>query len=877
MNIRKLYVVLIIVLIILGIMFNGNKSLAQEDFENYSDAYKEYLELSDEEKAKIDAIPRMYDVPLDMIYEGNNESLLKKVLVNANIITQEDETIPVSYILTTEDTNNDGTVDSKDIKVNTYGGIKILVGNQGSEGLCWDFAAIKSIETNLSINGKYNAEGNPYDFSELHVDYITSNLLNGTRTLHSGGNFSYVSNYIKNEYGVVWEEEVPYGSDYSTITDFMYLSNLLPKVTVRAEGTKKGFVNLPTINKKTMTYSDETLEQFRKTVKKHIMENGSLYATVYSGDCIKYNGIYVLNNKENETNHAISIIGWDDEFPIEKFPEKCRPQKKGAYIALNSWGNNWGNNGMFYISYEDITVERDMAGVDNAAILNLLSIEVKKEPNTLIYKAGDTFDPTGMVLQATDKDGNKKIVTKYTINPETLRETNKYVTISYTEGQDTKTVKQEIRVFTNKYKCGTDLYAFYDEKKAELFITGTGNMNNYENTETPWGNNIKKVVIDNEVSSISKGAFSKCSDLEKLYIYGTNCKIYDNELTNCKKLKIYYKNNAVISNYCQENGIDSLGYDYLYNCGDDITAFLNIQNNKLYIAGSGDTYNYINRYSPWIEQEDKIRAVEIENGINKIGNGFFYNNVHIEQINLSDRVFDIGLYAFYNCKQLKEIVLPKYIEYIHYKTFENCENLENVTLPEYLENIEEYAFKGCSKLKKLESNSLNQIFESAFENCTSLEQIKCNGIKAIDSSAFKNCTNLKNIELSEKTDIINPSVFENCTSLEEIVIPKKINSIQAGVFRGCTNLKSVTMPEGVDTILGYAFENCTSLENIKIPSSVTNLGYYSLLGCDNLKRIYIPETINSVPKLNKSTTIYCKKDSYAHTYAQKYRISICTS
>lgn len=869
---KKLYVSLIIILIIFGVMFNGNKSLAQEDIENYSEAYIEYLQLSDEEKAEIGAIPRKYDVPLDMLYENENKNIFKKLLAKANIVGEVNETIPSSYILTTEDTNNDGTIDSKDIKVDTYGGIKILVGNQGEEGLCWDFAAMKSLETNLSINGKYNEEGNPYDFSELHVDYLTSKLLEGDRALHSGGSFSDLSNYMKKGYGVVWEEEVPYESDYSTISEFKYLNSLLPKAVVKAEGTKKGFVNFPTINKKTRTYSDETLSNFRNTVKKHIMENGSIYASIYSKGCQVYNGIYVLNNKTYDTNHAISIIGWDDDFSKENFPESCRPQKDGAYIALNSWGKNWGNNGMFYISYEDITVEREMCGIDNSDILNVLSIKVTKEPDNKIYKNGDTFDSTGMVIEATDKNGNKKIVTNYKVTPEIVRTTNKYVTITYTEGKDTRTVTQEIKVYTDKYKCGDNMYAYYDGSNSELFITGTGNMYDYTNSITPWENNIVKVYIDNEILSISKGALSKCSNLEEIYIYGKNCRIYDNELKNCEKLNIYYNNNAEITSFCQENNIASLGYDYMYKCGDNINAFLNSENQTLYLYGTGDTYNYLGEYTPWIDQVNKIKTVVIEKGINNIGNGLFYDNVNIEQISLTDSIFKINPYAFYNCTNLKEIKLPKYIEFIEYKTFENCKNLENVIFSDYMDTIKEYAFMGCTKLKKLESDSLRQIFDSAFENCTSLEEIKLNDIRAICGSAFKNCTSLKTVELSSIIEIINAGVFEDCTSLEEFSFPKNVSIIQTRVFKNCTNLKNVIIPEGVNQIYGYAFENCTGLENVKIPSSVTNLTYYSFLGCDNIKNIYIPETIKSLPKLDKKATIYCKKDSYAHTYAQKYRI-----
>ena len=36
--------------------------------------------------------------------------------------------------------------------------------------------------------------------------------------------------------------------------------------------------------------------------------------------------------------HAISIVGWDDNYNVTKFPETSRPTLNGAWIARNSWG-----------------------------------------------------------------------------------------------------------------------------------------------------------------------------------------------------------------------------------------------------------------------------------------------------------------------------------------------------------------------------------------------------------------------------------------------------------------------------------------------------------------------------------------------------------
>lgn len=59
---------------------------------------------------------------------------------------------------------------------------------------------------------------------------------------------------------------------------------------------------------------------------------------------------------EGGVNHAVCIIGYDDNYPASNFLEGNQPPADGAWIVRNSWGPYYGNDGYFYLSYYDHTI-----------------------------------------------------------------------------------------------------------------------------------------------------------------------------------------------------------------------------------------------------------------------------------------------------------------------------------------------------------------------------------------------------------------------------------------------------------------------------------------------------------------------------------------
>lgn len=89
--------------------------------------------------------------------------------------------------------------------------------------------------------------------------------------------------------------------------------------------------------------------------KRILMDVGPVSLNYYSHGTDTYNPVTYAcyNDTERSSDHAVLIVGWDDHFSKSNFVSGNQPEHDGAWLVRNSWGTNWGDDGYFWISYED--------------------------------------------------------------------------------------------------------------------------------------------------------------------------------------------------------------------------------------------------------------------------------------------------------------------------------------------------------------------------------------------------------------------------------------------------------------------------------------------------------------------------------------------
>ncbi len=147
------------------------------------------------------------------------------------------------------------------------------------------------------------------------------------------------------------------------------------------------------------------------------------------------------------------------------------------------------------------------------------------------------------------------------------------------------------------------------------------------------------------------------------------------------------------------------------------------------VSGNGYGPDYGSSIStPWYLVKGDIKEVIVEEGVQAIGN-----------------------YWFYGCSQLSKVTLPDSMYKMGARVFQNCSRLRNITMPKGCTEYYNYNFSGCTSLKwavlpRDNTHNSHSIPEYTFSGCTALENVMVGeGHTGISSNAFRNCSSLTSI------------------------------------------------------------------------------------------------------------------------------------
>ena len=317
--------------------------------------------------------------------------------------------VPKDFVRVADDENLPASFDLRD-----FNAVARDVRSQGNWGTCWAFGFLAAVESSYLTQvsndiGKYIGDlgnANTTDLSELHLAYFVSHGLaekqnfsvidkktdklaktpTMAQSLNNGGyNITSVAALTR---GYGWGPVSELNYDELYYTKYADVSDdVVDKLALNIKSLDQYSTALRITDASYLVAVDRenarlmfSTEENRNIIKKFIMKNGAVAVAYNAASNMFLNqntGAYFYSENDisdddedkpaNQTNHVVSIIGWDDDFSVDNFNSKdvTRPEHNGAWLVRNSWGD-WANDGYFWISYEQYMLEGTAFIVESA-------------------------------------------------------------------------------------------------------------------------------------------------------------------------------------------------------------------------------------------------------------------------------------------------------------------------------------------------------------------------------------------------------------------------------------------------------------------------------------------------------------------------------
>ncbi|MDE7379734.1 MAG: leucine-rich repeat domain-containing protein [Clostridia bacterium] len=356
--------------------------------------------------------------------------------------------------------------------------------------------------------------------------------------------------------------------------------------------------------------------------------------------------------------------------------------------------------------------------------------------------------------------------------------------------------------FDGSLKVTANYRTFYIPEKLTSVTVTDGEVGNsaFQNCT-----NLKSVVLEEKIKTISQKAFYNCTSLESIVLKSVET-IDHFAFNGCSNLK-----SITIPNTFKEGKSSSF-----FGCGElnDITMpataidlIKPLSTKKLTITGE-----IIPFYS--FRDMNSLEEVVIGDNVSVIENGVFSGCKNLKKVDLGNGVKEIGSFAF-----------PAPEKYsLEYTIFDNAYYLGNSQNP--------YYFLAERKDKNIESCDIHP------------------ETRIIGSSAFNNCEKLKDVTIPKKVITIEYRAFYGCTSIEKLILPQSLKILGEGSLCSCRGLKYLYIPSGVERIDDYATQSLNMVSQVYYEGTEEKLNeicvgdknFKSNYGAHFLKLYYYSET-----------------------------------
>lgn len=415
-------------------------------------------------------------------------------------------------------------------------------------------------------------------------------------------------------------------------------------------------------------------------------------------------------------------------------------------------------------------------------------------------------------------------------------------------------------VIVDSGACGDNVTWELDDA-GTLTISGTGAMRDYTWSTGPWyqDSRVKKVVVEDGVTSIGNYAFVECPALTAITFGKDVALINTDSVRNCSALTTISIPDGAMLKSSMFSGCDNLTYKEYENA-----KYLgNAENPYLVLMSVMDS----NATTCTIHPDTKQIAASA------------FSRAALTTLTIPDKVEAIGQYAFMYCNNLTSVTIGSSVKNIHEDAFYNCNGVsaynvaedngyyssdaygvlfdkEKTTIlavpgslsgeyviPDGVTYIGDYVFAKCRITSVSIPDSIEYVGYEVFgynmtyntyDNAKYLGNAENPYLVLVEQTS----DSITSCEIHPATRVIGAQAFFR-SSLTAVTIPDTVVSIGESGFYMCQKMETLTQSKNLTYIGDAAFMRCTALKRADIPAGVTYIGYNAFDACSSLEFISV--------------------------------------